>query len=135
MCEAVVEGACELSEDVELRVLPAAQAALDDLLWADGVLIGSPENFGYMAGIVKDFFDRTYYPAQGKTNGMPYAVFISAGNDGSGAVRAIERIAIGYGWQKVAEPVIARGDLERVHLLQCRDLGQTIAAGLACGVF
>ncbi len=135
MMHAVSEGAAEFSDAVELRALQALSAGIDDLLWAQGLLIGTPENFGYMSGAVKDFLDRTYYPAQGKVNGLPYAVFISAGNDGSGAVRAIERIAQGYGWQKIAEPVIALNELDNQSLERCRELGQTIAAGLAYGIF
>jgi len=135
MLDAVRAGAMELADEVELRVLPALEAGLDDLLWAQGLLIGTPENFGYMSGAVKDFLDRTYYPAQGKVTGLPYAVFISAGNDGRGAATAIERIALGYGWSKVAEPVIARGELDDDALVRCRELGQTLAAGLACGIF
>src|SRR3546814_9262380 len=81
-------------------------------------LLGTPENFGYMSGLLKDFFDRTYYPAEGKTVGLPYAVLISAGNDGSGAARAIERIATGYGWRAVAEPLIVKGEIGRPGLQQ-----------------
>jgi multimeric flavodoxin WrbA len=135
MARAVAEGVGEFAEDVELRALPALQAGIDDLLWANGLLIGTPENFGYMSGAVKDFLDRTYYPAQGKVNGLPYAVFVSAGNDGTGAVNAIERIAIGYGWNRVAKPLIVKGEIDDIVLARCRELGQTMAAGLACGVF
>lgn len=128
-------GAAEFAEDVELRSLPALQAGIDDLLWANGLLIGTPEKFGYMAGAVKDFFDRTYYPAEGKVNGLPYAMFVSAGNDGTGAVTSVERIATGYRWTRVAEPVIVRGEPDEAALARCRELGQTVAAGLAVGIF
>ncbi|SER08054.1 NADPH-dependent FMN reductase [Solimonas aquatica] len=136
LCEAVCAGAvAEAQDEVELRCLPAASAGLDDLLWAQGLLIGTPENFGYMAGIVKDFFDRTFYPAQDRVKGLPYAIFISAGNDGSGAARAIERIAIGYGFKPVAEPLIVKGEVTEAALTRCRELGAAMAAGLAAGVF
>jgi multimeric flavodoxin WrbA len=135
MARAVCEGVAELAEDVELRQKPALSAGLDDLLWANGLLIGTPENFGYMSGAVKDFLDRTYYPAQGKVTGLPYAVFVSAENDGSGAVKAIERIALGYGWNQVAEPVVVKGELDEPALQRCRELGQTLAAGLSVGIF
>lgn len=135
MCEAVVAGAATQSADVTARCLYAPDASLDDLLWADALLLGTPENFGYMSGLLKDFFDRTYYPAEGKTVGLPYAVFISAGNDGTGAARAIERIASGYGWRAVAEPLIVKGELDEADLQQCRDLGEGLAAGLASGIF
>jgi NAD(P)H-dependent FMN reductase len=128
-------GAAEFADDVELRCLPALEAGIDDLLWANGLLIGTPEKFGYMAGAVKDFFDRTYYPAEGKVNGLPYALFVSAGNDGTGAVTSVERIATGYRWARVAEPVIVKGDPDEAALARCRELGQTLAAGLAIGIF
>lgn len=135
LAEAAGAGAAELSDEVDLRCLRAVDAGLDDLLWADGLLIGSPENFGYLSGAVKDFLDRTYYPAEGKTIGLPYAMFVSAGNDGSGSVRALERIASGYQWKRVAEPVIVKGELTDAGLAAARELGQTLAAGIAYAVF
>lgn len=132
---AACDGAAELADEVEVRCLRAGEAGLDDLLWAQGLLIGSPENFGYLSGAVKDFLDRTYYPAEGKTIGLPYAMLVSAGNDGSGAVRALERIAAGYQWKRVAEPLICRGELDDEALASARELGQTLAAGIAFGIF
>ena len=113
----------------------AFDTTLEDLLGCQGLLIGTPENFGYMCGAIKDFFDRTYYPAEGKTVGLPYAMFISAGNDGSGAVREIVRIANGYGWRQVAEPVIAVKESSDAILQACEDLGAAVASGLALGIF
>jgi len=120
---------------VEIRALPALDAQLDDLLWAHALLIGTPEHFGYMSGAVKDFFDRTFYPSEGKVEGLPYAIFVSAGNDGSGAVSSIERIALGYRWKKVVEPVIVKGEVDDAGLQRCQELGQTLAAGLTLGIF
>jgi multimeric flavodoxin WrbA len=88
---AVELGVKSTEEAIEVRTLPALGAGVDDLLWAQGLLIGTPEHFGYMAGAVKDFMDRTFYPVEGKVDGLPYAVFVSAGNDGAGAVSSIER--------------------------------------------
>lgn len=135
MANAAVEGAREFADEVECRLLNAFDAGLEDLLWADGLLLGTPENFGYMSGGLKDFLDRTYYPAEGKVNGLPYAIFISAGNDGSGALFNIQRIAKGYSFKEVAEAVIAKGDLLPEHLQQCRELGQMLAAGISMGIF
>lgn len=135
MMQAVREGVQAAGDGIELRCRKALEAGLDDLLWAQGLLIGTPENFGYMSGAVKDFLDRTYYPAEGKTNGLPYALFISAGNDGSGAVRAIERIATGYGWNRISEALICKGELDADTLTRCRELGEGMAAGLASGIF
>lgn len=135
LLRAVIEGVAEFSDEIELRVLRAFDAGLDDLLWAHGLLIGTPENFGYLSGAVKDFLDRTYYPAEGRTIGLPWAMFVSAGNDGTGAVRALERIATGYQWNKVAEAVIVRGELDETGLARARELGQTLAAGLSVGIY
>lgn len=86
MANAVFEGAKSI-EGVEVILKKAAEATLEDLLIADGLAIGTPENFGYMSGMVKDFFDRTYVGAQEKVFRKPFVVFISAGNDGNGADR------------------------------------------------
>ena len=125
----------EFSDTVELRVRRAGEAGPADLLWADGLLLGTPENFGYMSGAVKDFLDRTYYEVEGQLQPLPYAVFISAGNDGRGAVTAIARIAGGYPWVQVQEPVIARGEVTQDHLSACEDLGLALAAGLDAGIY
>lgn len=135
LAAAVRAGIAEFVDEIELRERRALAATLDDLLWAQGLLIGTPENFGYLSGAVKDFLDRTYYPAQGKTVGLPWAMFVSCDNDGSGAVKALERIALGYGWNKVAEAVIVRGGTSEEGLASCRELGQTLAAGLSCGLY
>ncbi|MBW2630151.1 MAG: NAD(P)H-dependent oxidoreductase [Deltaproteobacteria bacterium] len=137
MAVAVAQGAASI-ENTEVILKEAKDASLDDLLSCDGLAIGTPENFGYMAGAVKDFFDRTFYPAEGKVFRKPYVVFISSGNDGTGALSSIERIALGYQFKKVYEPVIARNSKEGVTneiLVQCRELGQTIAGGCEAGIY
>ncbi|NOX51511.1 MAG: flavodoxin [Gammaproteobacteria bacterium] len=122
-------------EPVNVRMTTASNAAAEDLLWADGLLVGTPENFGYMSGAVKDFLDRTFYEVEGKISPLPYALFISAGNDGSGAVRAFERIAKGYPFTKVQQPVISIGEVDDQILALCEQLGMTMAAGIDLGVF
>lgn len=134
LAEAAERGARAAGE-IEVVVRRAFDAGIDDLLACDGLLIGTPENFGTMSGAVKDFFDRTYYPAEGKTVGLPYAVFVSAGNDGTGAVREIGRIANGYQWKQVAEAVIARKEITDADLARCEELGAAMAAGTALGIF
>jgi multimeric flavodoxin WrbA len=134
MAEAVYRGALRVA-GAEVRLQRVQITGLDDLLWADGLLLGTPENFGYMSGALKDFFDRTFYPAQGKVDGLAYAVFISAGNDGTGALSSIERIARGYPFKRVCEPVIARGEVAAETLEQCDELGETLATGIAWGIF
>ncbi len=134
LAEAVLRGARRVEEtDTELK--RAFDTRSEDLLVSDGVLLGTPENFGYMSGALKDFFDRTYYPCEGKLVGLPYAVFISAGNDGRGAVREIGRIANGYRWKSVAEALIVRNPIKDENLLAAEGLGEAMAAGLAMGIF
>jgi hypothetical protein len=88
-----------------------------------------------MSGAVKDFMDRTFYPVEGRVEGLPYAIYVSAGNDGTGAAGSIERIATGYRFRAIADPVIVVGAPDDAALARCRELGQTMAAGLAYGVF
>ncbi len=119
----------------ELRERHALLATADDLLWAQGLLLGTPEHFGYMSGALKDFFDRSFYPAEGRTAGLPYGLFVSAGNDGRGTITAVERIVAGYGWRAIADPVRVVGDPDETALARCRELGGTLIAGLAAGIF
>jgi multimeric flavodoxin WrbA len=134
MAHAVADGA-KVIENTEVVLKRAQDATLDDLLRSDGLAIGTPENFGYMSGMVKDFFDRTFYPAQDQVFRKPYVVFISAGNDGTGALRAIERIAQGYKFKMVYEPVISRGKLTEDDLAKCREVGSVLAAGCNAGIY
>jgi multimeric flavodoxin WrbA len=119
----------------ELRERHALLATADDLLWAQGLLLGTPEHFGYMSGALKDFFDRSFYPAEARTAGLPYGLFVSAGNDGRGTIAAVERIVAGYGWRAIADPVRVVGDPDEASLARCRELGGTLVAGLAAGIF
>ena len=134
LAEAVEQGAVECGEPVQVRRLLAFDAGLEALLWADVVAFGTPENFAYMAGAMKDFLDRTYYPAQGLVEGLPYALFVVAGNDGSGAVHHFERIASGYPLKRVCEALVFKGELSDSALLACRELGATLAMGVVMGV-
>jgi multimeric flavodoxin WrbA len=122
-------------EAFELRERPALQATVDDLLWAQGILLATPEHFGYMSGALKHFFDRTFYPAEGRTEGRPYGLMVSAGNDGTGTVAAVERIVTGYRWRAVAPPVVVVGEPDAAALARCEELGATLVAGLEAGVF
>jgi len=80
---AVESGVRDLGEGVTLTVCPALRCGPKELLAAHGLLLGTPEHFGYMSGALKDFFDRTFYPTEGRTAGLPYALFVSAGTDGT----------------------------------------------------
>lgn len=136
MAEAVAKGA-RCIEHVRVSLKKAMDAGVDDLLHCQGIAFGSPEYFGYMAGMMKDFFDRTYEAARGRKEifKKPYVAFISAGNDGAGALTSIERICRGYPLRKVQDPVIARGVINQKILSECETLGKTIAAGCEAGIY
>lgn len=136
LTDAVMHGAmnCEVTA-VEVRVLRAQDAGPGDLLWADALMLGTPENFGYLSGAVKDFLDRTFYEVEGKLTPLPYAMYVSAGNDGTGAVRAMERIANGYPFVTVQKPLIVRGAPQQKDLIQCEELGLAMALGAEMGIF
>jgi multimeric flavodoxin WrbA len=134
MAQAVADGARAI-EGAEVILKKAGDATLEDLLSADGLAVGTPENFGYMSGMIKDFFDRTFYGAQEKVFRKPFVVFVSAGNDGTGALKAVERIALGYKFKTVYKPVIAKGAITEEIINQCRELGATIAGGCQMGIY
>lgn len=136
MADAVIRGATHADVDgVEVRVKTALDADADDLLWADGFILGTPENFGYMSGAMKYFLDRAYYPCEGKLNGRPWALFVRAGNDGTGAISSIRRILTGLAVKEVQEPVLIKGEFDAARLAECEELGLTMAAGLEADVF
>lgn len=146
MAEAVRRGA-STEKGVRVRLLHAAEAGAEDVLQADGYAFVTPENLAAMSGMMKDFFDRTYYAALDRICGRPYAALVCAGSDGSNAMRQIERICTGWRLKAACEPLIvcthaqtpeailapktiAAGDLRR-----CEEIGAVLAAGLALGVF
>jgi multimeric flavodoxin WrbA len=132
---------------VRLELKHAGETQPDDVLRVDGYLFATPEYLGSMAGLVKDFFDRSYYPVLERINGRPYATMVCAGSDGSGAARQIERIATGWRLKAVAEPLIvctraqhaeailAPKQIVAADLQRCADLGAALACGLALGVY
>jgi multimeric flavodoxin WrbA len=146
MAQAAAEGAAAES-GTTTRSLRAAAAGPEDVLAADGYVFATPENLAAMAGVMKDFFDRSYYPVLGCIEGRPYASMICAGTDGENAARQIARIATGWRLRAVAAPLIIRTGAQTpeailapkhiapTQLARCAELGLSLAAGLAMGVF
>lgn len=136
MAEAVAAGArSEEVDGVEVVMRAALVADADDLLDCDAFVLGTPENFGYMSGAMKYFLDRVFYPCEGKVAGKPFALFVRAGNDGSGAVSSLHRILTGLAVREVQEPLMMVGEFDESRLADCEALGLTMAAGLEAGVF
>ena len=132
LADAVYEGANDaLFETVSVTMKTAHEAGPNDIIESHGLLLGTPENFGYMSGAMKDFFDRTYYPCLEHTRGRPYGLLVKAGGDGSGAVAAVLPLATGLEWRPVLEPLVVAGDITADHLTAARELGGSLAAGLA----
>jgi NAD(P)H-dependent FMN reductase len=141
MAQAARDGAVEAG-DVDVAFKRAQDAGVEDLLACDALLVATSENFGSLSGMTKDFFERVFYPCEHAVEGKPYAVIVCAGNDGSGAMMQTDRIATGLSLRKVlpgivwksgvtARPQVVPADV----LARCRDLGATLAAGIAAGIF
>jgi multimeric flavodoxin WrbA len=120
---------------LEVRIKAPLDAEPDDVDWCDGILMGATENFGYMAGRIKDFFERIYYPCLESAQGLPVGLYIRAREDGTGASGSIERITTGLRWKYVDDPLILRGNYEPEFKDQVAELAMTMAAGLDAGVF
>lgn len=133
LAAAVLAGAGEA--DIEARLLDPLDAGPDDVLDADGVIIGTTENFGSVAGLVKDFLERVYHPCLETTQGRPWALYVRAGNDGDGARVAVERIVTGLRWKAVAPALVLAGPWDDGFVDSAHELGLTLAAGLEAGVF
>jgi len=122
-------------QEINVVLKKAGDANIADLLDCEAIAIGSPEYFGTMAGMIKDFFDRTFEAAREKTIGLPFVVFVCAGNDGRGAITQIERIGAGYKWKMVLEHLRVVGTPTKKDLADVEELGQTLAAGVDFGIF
>ena len=146
MAQAAAEGA-QMESGVDVQLLHASQASATHLLGAQGYLFATPENLAAISGVMKDFFDRSYYGALDRIQGRPYASLICAGSDGHNAARQMERICTGWRLKPVAEPLIvcthaqtpeailAPKHIPEAELQRCRELGQSMAAGLLMGIF
>src|SRR5499427_6686834 len=130
MFEAVHAGAStDDIEGVEVVVRPALTASAADVLTADGYLLGTPANIGYMSGALKHFFDGIYYPCLEATKGRPYALYVHGASDTGGAVRAVESVATGLSWRRARPPLSVIGPPSAADLEECWELGAVMAAG------
>jgi multimeric flavodoxin WrbA len=146
MAKAAAEGAT-LESGIRIQLISAVQATASDIIQADGFIFATPENLGAMSGMMKDFFDRTYYAALDRIAGRPYAMLICAGSDGENTARQIERIAAGWRLKQIASPLIvctwaqtpeaisALKTIKAEDFERCREIGATLAAGLALGIY
>lgn len=135
LVEATLRGARHHDiEGIEVKHIPPLQAVPADVLWADAIILGTTENFGYMSGALKDFFDRIYYPCLEQTEAMPFAVYIRAGLDGTGTRIAIGKITTGLKWKPVQETIILHGEYSPEYEDQCEELGMLMAASLESGI-
>ncbi|MEM8687610.1 MAG: NAD(P)H-dependent oxidoreductase [Pseudomonadota bacterium] len=107
----------------------------DHVKRADAIVLGTTENLGYMSGALKDFFDRIYYPCIEETEAKPFALYVRAGLDGTGTMRAVDSITTGLRWKTVREHLLCRGDYQDQFETDCEELGMFMAAGLEAGVF
>jgi multimeric flavodoxin WrbA len=132
LLESVLAGTgAEGIEGVAVDLHPALSATVSDLLGADGILLGTTANIGYMSGALKHFFDTVYYPTLEAKRGMPYGYWVHGNNDTAGASRAIESIAGALGWVRSAEPLLVTGPVDRDVREAAFELGGTLAALLA----
>jgi NAD(P)H-dependent FMN reductase len=129
LLEAAREGAA-MVDGVELHVEPALSAGAADLLAADGVLLGTPANIGYMSGALKHFFDTVYYPCLDATVGLKFGVYVHGNDDTAGALRAIETITGALRWKQVAAPMSLVGALGRADIEAVQELAATVAVNL-----
>jgi multimeric flavodoxin WrbA len=135
LVDATLRGASHEDIDgVEVKHIPPLQATPEDVLWADAIILGTTENFGYMSGALKDFFDRIYYPCIEQTGAMPFALYIRAGLDGTGTRIAVGKITTGLSWKAVQEPIILHGEYKPEFETQCEELGMLMAASLEAGI-
>lgn len=132
LLDAVVEGARNPDvEGVDVVVRPALSASVVEALVADGYLLGTPANLGYISGALKHFFDQIYYPCLDATVGRPFGVYVHGNNDTTGALRAIDTITTGLKWRRAQEPLSVIGEPSRADLDACWELGASLAALLS----
>lgn len=135
LAQAAYKGANHSDIDVKVILKSPQDTQSEDVLAADAVLLGTTENLAYMAGLTKDFFDRCYYLVLEHKQGMPFALYIRAGHDGTGTKLAMKTIITGLRWHQIQETLILKGDWQDAFLLQVEELAMTLAAGVEAGIY
>ena len=135
LIQAVLRNVSEQVDDLKIIPFNPFDATSAHVLNADGILLFTTENFGYMSGALKDFFDRTYYDLIDRKGGLPYSLIVRAGNDGTGTVRSVKSICTGLSWQAVQEPLVLKGNYQEEFELQIQEYSLTFAIGLETGIY
>lgn len=136
LADALLQG-CHAAQEATLDIRVASPFKVDasQVQSAKGIILFTPENFGYMSGALKDFFERIYYPCLEATQGLPYCLCVRAGQDGTGTVASVERIVTGLRWQQAQPPLVCQGAFQETFIDQAKDYAEGFALGLALGVF
>ncbi len=121
--------------DVNVRLLDPLKANAEDVQWADGIIIGSTESFGAMSGLIKDFFERIYYPCLESKQGLPVLIYVKAELDGTGTKVGIEKIISGLRWKPIQDTTVLHGPFQEAFVDECEQMGLLMAAGLEAGIY
>ena len=135
LAQAAYRGANHPDINIQVVLKSPQDTQPEDVLVADALLLGTTENLSYMAGLTKDFFDRCYYPVLEKKQGMPFALYIRAGHDGTGTRLAMQTIITGLRWNQVQETLILQGSWQDDFVEQVEELAMILAAGVEAGIY
>lgn len=135
LAQAALKGANHPDINIDVIMKSPQDTQPEDVLAADALLLGTTENLSYMAGLTKDFFDRCYYPVLEKKQGMPFALYIRAGQDGTGTKLAMKTIITGLRWKQTQDTLILKGEWQETFTEQVEELAMTLAAGVEAGIY
>ncbi|NNF17182.1 MAG: flavodoxin family protein [Gammaproteobacteria bacterium] len=136
LLDAVARGAREVAADaIDIVCQTPLETDAADVRRCHAIIIGTTENFGSMSGLIKDFFERIYYALLEETQGLPYALYVRAGQDGQGTLAAVQRITTGLKWKLIQEPLLLKGKFDPEFIGDCEELGAVMAAGVEAGIY